>query len=156
VDPALHDDVIPLSFLLGTWRGEGKGSYPTTDAFAYAEEIRFTHTGKAHLRYDQQSWDAASGAPLHSEMGFWRPQGSGRVEIVLAYPLGIVDVEEGTVTGGTIEVASLVTARTSTAKEVARIERTFTVEGDLMRYELRMSAVGVPLVYHADAELRRV
>lgn len=41
--PKLHGDLQPLAFLLGTWRGEGKGEYPTIVPFAYGEEVRFWH-----------------------------------------------------------------------------------------------------------------
>ena len=38
-DLSLHPDVALLGFLLGSWRGEGAGDYPTVDAFRYAEEM---------------------------------------------------------------------------------------------------------------------
>jgi hypothetical protein len=34
-EPPLHLEVEPIAFLLGTWRGEGKGEYPTIEPFAY-------------------------------------------------------------------------------------------------------------------------
>jgi nitrobindin-like protein len=156
VEPALHPDLAAVAFLLGTWQGEGKGSYPTSDAFEYAEEIRFTHSGKPLLAYTQRTWHPAKGFAMHAEAGFWRIQPEGRIEIVLAHPTGIAEIEEGTIRGTTIEVGTSSVSRSSTAKEVNRLERTITVDGDVMRYEVRMAAVGVPLTTHLTAELHRV
>ncbi|MEX2558015.1 MAG: FABP family protein [Actinomycetota bacterium] len=155
MEPTLHPDVEPLAFLLGTWSGEGKGSYPTIDSFAYLEEIRFWHTGKPFLFYEQKTKHPVKGFPMHAEVGYWRPQAGGRIEILFTHPTGIAEIQEGTIDGTTIDVASKTVARTTTAKEVVALERTFTVDGDVLRYEVRMAAVGVPLTHHLAAELKR-
>ena len=154
--PELHADLAPVAFLLGTWQGHGKGSYPTVQTFEYDEEVRFWHVGKPLLSYTQRTWHPSKGFAMHSEMGFWRVQPEGRIEIVLAHPTGIAEIQEGRIEDTKIEVGTTSMARTTTAKEVSRLERTFTVDGDVMRYEVRMAAVGVPLTHHLSAELHRV
>lgn len=152
----LHPDVESLSFLLGRWVGEGHGEYPTIESFDYTEEIRFWHTGKPFVAYAQGTWSVDDERPLHSETGFWRASPRGGLEVVLAHPNGIVEVEEGTVAGTEVELASVAVAGTSTAKEVTSLERSLRVRGDSLVYRLRMAAVGEPLTHHLAAELRHV
>jgi len=158
--PALHPDVTPLEFLVGTWKGEGAGRYPTITPFSYGEEVRFWHVGKPFLAYSQTTWSLADGVPMHAETGFWRPKPGSRVEIVLAHPSGVVEVEEGgmeTVAGTThIEVATTSVALTTTAKPVNALTRSFTIDGDRLTYSVGMAAVGRPLQHHLGAELHRV
>lgn len=154
--PPLHPEVEPLAFLLGTWLGEGRGEYPTIQPFAYGEEIRFSHVGKPFLAYTQRTWALEDERPLHSEMGYWRSKPEGAVELVLSHPTGIVEIETGMIAGHDIELATVSLGLAPTAKQVDRLERSFHVEADLLRYELRMAAVDVPLTHHLSAELRRV
>jgi hypothetical protein len=160
VSPPLHPDVAPLAFLLGTWAGEGHGEYPTIEAFDYQEEIRFWHVGKPFLAYAQRTWSIEDERPLHSESGYWRVQPGGRLEVVLAHPTGVVEVEEGTleasVDGVDIELASVAVARSSTAKEVSSLGRHINVRGDSLVYRLHMAAVGKPPTHHLAADLRHV
>ena len=146
-----------MAFLLGTWRGTGKGEYPTIQPFDYEEEVRFWHVGKPFLLYTQRTITPADGLLRHSEMGYWRPAGPGRLEIVLAHPTGIVEIQEGTLSAeGRIEVSSSLVGLTGTAKEATKLERSFELRDGTLAYELRMAAVGQPLQRHLTARLHHV
>ena len=153
--PPLHPELQPLAGLLGTWRGEGAGRYPTISSFRYGEEVRFWHVGKPFLAYAQRTWSLEDGRPLHAESGYWRAKPGGTVEVVLAHPTGIVEVQEGRLDGGRIELHSTTMATTATAKQVTAVARRFDLAGDRLGYTLAMAAVGLPLQHHLAAELQR-
>jgi hypothetical protein len=156
VNIALHPAVEPLAALLGTWTGSGHGEYPTIDAFDYEETVNFSHVGKPFLAYTQSTKHAADGRLLHGETGFWRMARPDWAEVIIAQPTGIAEVAEGAVSASAVLLRSTAIASTSTAKEVTVIERDFTIDGDTLRYSLRMAAVGQPLAHHLSAVLQRV
>jgi hypothetical protein len=155
----LHPELEALAPLLGTWVGRGAGKYPTIEPFEYLEEVVFSHVGKPFLAYAQKTKAVADGRPLHAEIGYLRVPKPGRVELVLAHPNGITEIDAGTysVTGEVIEVelSSTAIGLAPTAKEVTELGRSLRVDGDDLSYTLRMGAVGQPLQDHLAAVLHR-
>ena len=156
--PELHPAVAVLAPLLGTWAGRGSGDYPTIEDFDYLEEVTFGHVGKPFLSYAQRT-RGSDGAPMHAETGYLRVPAAGRVELVLAQPSGITEIDEGTVAVDgdalVIELVSESVGRTSSAKEVLSVSRSIRVEGDDLTYTLSMGAMGLPLQHHLTATLHR-
>lgn len=147
-----------LAPLLGTWSGGGTGDYPTIDRFGYTEEVTFGHIGKPFLSYSQRT-RSSGGHPMHAETGYLRVPAPGRVELVLAHPTGITEIDEGTVSGGgalAIDVVSTSICLTSSAKDVSALSRSIRVEADVLSYTVHMAAVGRPLTEHLRATLHRV
>lgn len=160
--PELHPALLPLLPLVGTWRGVGKGGYPTlADDFDYQQQVRFGHDGRPFLSYESRSWilDEAGnvGRPAARETGFWRAGTGDDFEVLITQPTGITEVYIGTANSATQwELRSDVIARTATAKEVSGTHRLYgIVEGDLL-YAMDMAAVGEPMTAHISARLQRI
>jgi hypothetical protein len=155
----LHPGVAVLAPLLGSWAGQGAGDYPTIQPFSYVEEVTFGHAGKPFLTYAQRTKASDDGRPLHAETGYVRVPSPGRVELVLAHPTGITEIQEGTlsVSGTTVEMElnSTTIGRTVSAKIVTALSRSIRVDGDELTYTLRLGAVGQPLQHHLAATLHR-
>lgn len=155
----VHPDLEPLAFLLGTWRGLGVGGYPTIEAFAFEQEIVFSHVGKPYLTYTSRSWlidgEGEHMRPGASEAGFWRPQPEGKLEVMLSHPTGFVEIWLGEIAFSKIEMRTDVVARTTSAKEVTAGHRLYgLVDGELM-WAYDMAAVGQPLGPHLSARLQK-
>ncbi len=152
-----HPDLDELAFLIGTWRGGGTGHYPTIEDFRYLEEVSFLPLGpKPVMLYSQRTSHADTGEPLHSETGYLRPAGAGRIELALAQPTGIVEIHTGSVQAGHVHLRSMLVGLTPNAVSVSDVERHIEVEGDALRYRLAMAAVGHELQPHLEATLTRV
>lgn len=155
----LHPSVATLAPLLGVWAGQGVGEYPTIATFGYLEEITFGHVGKPFLSYTQKTEATDDGRPLHGEVGYLRVPSPGRVELILAHPTGVTEIDEGTLTvqGDAIEMELAATSigRSASAKEVTALGRSIRVDGDELTYTVYMGAVGQQLQQHLTATLRR-
>ena len=153
----MHPDLEPLAFLAGRWRGTGEGRYPTIDPFRYGEEISFTAPpGKPFLAYAQRTWALPGEEPLHTEAGYLRPGGQAGPELVVAQPTGVVEVHRGEVDGSRLHLRTAHVGLTASAKRVDSVERILWLDGESLRYELHMGAVGQAHQIHLEAELRPV
>jgi hypothetical protein len=150
-----HPDLGRLSALLGEWQGDGHGRWAGGDPFSYREWLRFGHNGKPFLVYTQRTESRDDDRPLHGESGYWRPAPDGGVELVLAHPTGVAEIESGRWEGNLLQVRTVSLRTSPSAKIVTALERDFELDGDLLRYELRMSRDESAPVWHLSAELHR-
>ena len=155
----LHAACEALAPLLGTWRGPGEGHYPTIPDFDYLEELTFSHVGKPFLAMTQRTRDPQSDAPLHTEVGYLRPQPNHGMEMVLSQPSGVVEIYTGSLTesadGVVVELRTERVEGTRTAKPISEVRRRIEVAGDELVTEMWMAAMGQPLTHHLRAELTR-
>jgi hypothetical protein len=155
----LHPLCAPLAFLLGAWRGVGNGGYPGMTPFAYREEMRVWHTGKAYLAFEQRTWQTGgekAGREIHGELGYLRCREDGGLELMVAMAPGHVEVSTGSVEGTRISLVSLGVLDAPSAQPVSAVKRTWWLEAEVLRYELEMSALDQPMTWHLAAELRLV
>lgn len=152
--PDVHPELEPLAFLIGTWRGHGRGEYPTIEDFTYEEEVTFGHVGKPFLTYHQKTW-SPKGDPLHTEQGYVRPGGSEGPELVIAQPTGVVEIHVGPLHGTKLAFRARSVALSPTAKSVTAVSRTIEVLDGVLRYRVDMAAVDQPLQFHLEAALER-
>lgn len=165
-DAELPEAVRPFAFLLGTWRGEGVGGFPTLAGdFVYGEEISFSCYGKPVIEYSSRAW-GDDGRPLARQSGFWRPvpspdpEGPPDLEVVLSVAAGLVEVLYGRLVSGPagdhVELESDLIGHTATAKQVDKDKRLYAVRGGKLMYAMEMAAGGHALAPHLSAALDRV
>ena len=155
----LHPECAPIAWLLGTWRGNGHGDYPTIEPFQFGQEVIFTHDGRPFFHYMSRAWIVdAEGNKVRDaaiETGFFRPKASGELEVVMTHNTGFVEIWYGQSEGAKVEITTDAVARTQTAKEYTGGHRLYgLVEGDLL-WAYDMAAVGQPLQPHLWGRLVR-
>jgi hypothetical protein len=155
----LHPDCGPIAWMLGTWRGNGHGDYPTIEKFEFGQELIFQQDGRPFFHYMSRAWILdENGEKLRDagqETGFLRCQPGGKVELVLSHATGYAEVWYGDAGDGKLEIVTDAVARTETAKEYAGGKRLYgNVEGDLL-YAYDMAAMGQQLQPHLWARLKR-
>jgi hypothetical protein len=166
----LPEQIIPISWLLGTWVGVGLGTYPTIEDFRFGQEVTFTNDGRPFLSYTSTSWiideEGNRLRPAASEYGFWRPQPDNKLEVLLVISTGhletyhgsveVTGIGDATITGARCELKTDLAARSENAKEYDGGVRLYgLIEGDL-GWAFDMSAVGQPMTNHLSARLAKI
>ena len=165
--------LVPLSWLLGRWQGQGVVEYPTMECpINFTQQVQFSHDGRRFLYYSSRTKllddDGAVTGLAASEMGFWRvvevedPFEDAKsapgvpIELLLTHPTGIAEIYVGRATGARIDLESDVIALSQSAKEYRAAKRMYgNVDGELM-WVMDMEAVGHEMVSHVSARLSRV
>jgi len=148
--------LVPLLWLLGSWRGDGVASGALAGGgadLAVTLEASFSHDGGPHLRYGGRV--LVGERVLATETGFWRVTPTG-VEVVLAHPTGIVEVYVGTRESSRVELATDVVARSATAPADTAARRLYgLVEGRLL-FAVDVATDGQPLASRMSGALDKV
>lgn len=155
---AMHPSLVPVAGLIGSWRGPGRGEYPTIAPFEYTEELIFTDVGKPFLVYRQRTW-SPRGDAMHTETGYLRVSGDGAVELILAQPTGQTELAEGplvTEPGGFGAELHSRMVNAASAKTVEATIRRIGLAGDRLTTTFAMAAVGIPMTHHLSSALLRV
>lgn len=161
--PELHEQCLPLLPLVGVWRGEGEAVYPTIQGpYRYGQQVTFAHDGRPFLCYETRAWlltaDGEVIRPAAREVGFWRPQPDGTIEVLVVHAFGISEVYYGQARSQTSwEISTDAVLRTATAKEVNGATRLYGIVdgGDLAYVEERVM-MGQPRQPHISARLQRI
>ena len=162
IPPDLPAPLVPLAWLLGEWEGEGQGDYPTVEGFHFGQHLEFAYVeDKPYLAYSSRSWliepDGSVGRQLAREVGYWRPQPDGELEVVLAHPTGIVEIWIGEVKGRRAELRTDAVARTASATPYSAGHRLYGISpSGSLGYVFEMAAMEQPMTPHLAIELKRL
>lgn len=166
----LPEELLPLSWLLGTWVGVGTGQYPTIEDFRFGQEVSFATDGRPFLTYFSRSWlldeEGERVRPLATEAGYWRPRPDNHVEVTLAHPTGFAEIYTGSVevtgivnaeiTGARVNLRTQEVCRTESAKPYVAGERLFGLVNGKLLWTFDMQAMDQDLTNHLAASLSPV
>src|SRR5215510_11265717 len=155
-----------LSALVGTWKGEGRGRFPTIESFNYFEECVFSsNDSEPIIHFEQKTWvkstDATNGRPLHWESGFIRAIEDGSVEISNAQNGGRVEVLRGTIDEAAylegIVLLKLESVLFGNDPRLVQTTRRYELDKDTLIYSIEMATNRTPKrEQHLEAKLARL
>jgi hypothetical protein len=164
----LPSEVMPLSWLIGSWVGVGLGTYPTIEDFRFGQEVVFACDGRPFINYVSRSWlldeEGERIKPLAVESGYWRPRPDNQIEFVLAHPTGFSEIYIGTtevlgldyakITSARAVLKTDVVTRTESAKPYTDGERLYGLFDSQLMWTFDMAAMEQPMQNHLSAKLR--
>jgi len=161
--PELHPDCLSLLPLIGVWRGTGLfGNDPAAREPQFGQQIIISHDGRPFLRYESVSWLLAPNGsvtgPGSRELGFWRPQPDGSLELLVAHAEGRIELFYGRARSvASWALSTDATLRTPMAPPVVGATRLYgvTPDGRLAYVEERAHS-DIELAPHASAALDRL
>ena len=136
-----------LGLLQGTWKGEGRGQFPTVTSFDHRDTLIFTRRDEKTLVYEQRAQKRYDGSTdwleSHWESGFIRILENGDLELVSAQ-IGRSEVLIGTIqTLNNMIRIHFVSKSIMNDPRMVSSARTFELEGDVLHYEMEMQTTKV-------------
>ena len=136
--------MLDLTSLIGTWRGEGKGEFPTIEPFRFDEIWQVTGRGDSGLvHYEQQTTIIPEGRPSHWESGFLIQEQDEDLQWTFADNSGRFGVFTQThfaERGGNAWDLHMTTVQTHNDARVIALTRKLSFHGNHIHYKLFMAA----------------
>jgi len=150
-----------FDLLLGMWKGEGRGQFPNVTSFDYRETLTFTRRDEKTLAYEQRTHKRYDGQTewleSHWENGFIRILENGELELTSAQ-IGRTEVLTGSVESidDLLRIHFVSKAITNDPRMISS-SRTFELEGDTLRYEMKIHTTAVDQsTKHLEISLHRI
>ena len=150
-----------LDLLEGTWKGEGRGQFPTVTSFDYRETLIFTRRDEKTLAYEQRTQKRYDGQSewleSHWENGFIRILENGELEL-MNIQIGRSEVLIGNIESFDAMFRIHFVSKTITNDpRMISSARRFELEGDSLRYEMEMQTTKVnQSTQHLKIGLQRI
>lgn len=161
--PVLDDACLALLPLVGVWRGTGLfGNEPGAKSPDFGQQITISHDGRDVLRHESVLWllddNGEVTGPGAREVGFWRPQPDGSLELLIAHAEGRIEVFYGQARSATAWAMSTDgTWRTPTAAPVIGATRLYGITPDgRLAYVEERAHEDAALAPYASAALERI
>jgi hypothetical protein len=161
--PEVDHACLSLLPLIGVWRGTGVfGNEPGVQEPQFGQQIIISHDGRPFLKYESIVWslrsDGTAGAPGAREVGFFRPQADGSIELLISHSEGRIEVFYGQPRSLTAWALSTdATWRTPTAPPVVGTTRLYGITPDgRLAYVEERAHTDIELSPHASAALDRI
>jgi hypothetical protein len=161
--PELDQACLALLPLVGVWRGTGMyGNDPTDGPPQFGQQIVISHDGRPFLRHESVTWklgpNGAVAGPAAREVGWWRPQTDGSIELLIAHAEGRIEVFYGQ--SRSVATWALSTDgvwRTASSAPVIGATRLYGVTPDgRLAYVEERAHEDIELAPHASAALQRI
>ncbi len=150
----LHPDLAALSWLVGSWTGEGRGLWSGDPGFEFVDQISFEHDGRPLLVYHERTL-RPDGVPSHAEAGFLTAAGDGVFHWTIAEPNGITEVLVGSFVTGALELDTTEIGHTPTTDDVTSVRRRLSpAAGGGLRIEVAVGVNGKPPTPHTESVLK--
>ena len=160
----------PLTLLLGTWKGKGRGSFPTVEDFEYEDQLLFrvfdgAFESEPLIHFEERAWTIEDGTQVfkHSETGYFKPTNDGRIRFYVCHNTGRIEVFFGSCDQLDLETQSFKIAFKSETvlndegiKTVQSSNRVLELKNDQLTIEMSMSTEDVEeSTRHLWVELER-
>ncbi len=161
--PEVDHACLSLLPLIGVWRGTGVfGNEPGIQEPQFGQQITVSHDGRPFLNYESLTWalnaDGSAGRLGPREVGFFRPQPDGSIELLIAHSEGRIEVFYGQPRSLTAWALSTdATWRTPSAPPVVGTTRLYGITPDgRLAYVEERAHTDIELAPHASAALDRL